>query len=32
MMTVELSREYVEKIEAETILQILKFIVAKRRE
>ena len=32
MMTVELSREYVGKIEAETILQILKFIVAKRRE
>lgn len=29
MMTVEFSREYVEKIEAETILQILKFIVAK---
>ena len=29
VMTIEFSREYVEKIEAETILQILKFIVAK---
>ena len=29
VMTVELSREYAERIEAETILQILKFIVAK---